>query len=437
MIYNKQNYIMKTQLIVILLLVTTGILSAQSDTNTSSYQQIVKQTDDIYNSLVKIRRGLHRNPEISKQEKRTSQIVAEYLKNLGLEVKTNVGGHGVVGILQGDKKGRKIAWRADMDAIKTDEADVVDFKSKNKGIRHICGHDVHTTIGLGIANVLSQQKENLEGTIYFIFQPAEETFTGAKDMIKDGLFDIIKPDEIYGLHIGPGPSGEINVKANELFAYQKSLKIKFKPSTNEKELENFMNTILKGFVRNIEQNGSIWDIINKISDSEIGLTNKETIFKDYFILQGAGLNTDKGVTFYNASFLETDVKKVNSIPLEIKKQILNSKFKDAFISIEYSKDYSGTPINDPKLTKIASQTISGFYNKEMFKPLYGQAPYFGEDFLFYQQKVPGVFFFLGGSNIEKGINSMPHTPNFAVDETTIKYGVQSFATLILERTNSK
>lgn len=256
-------------------------------------------------------------------------------------------------------------------------------------------------------------------------------------MIKDGLFDIIKPDEIYGLHIGPGPSGEINVKANELFAYQKSLKIKFKPSTNEKELENFMNTILKGFVRNIEQNGSIWDIINKISDSEIGLTNKETIFKDYFILQGAGLNTDKGVTFYNASFLETDVKKVNSIPLEIKKQILNSKFKDAFISIEYSKDYSGTPINDPKLTKIASQTISGFYNKEMFKPLYGQAPYFGEDFLFYQQKVPGVFFFLGGSNIEKGINSMPHTPNFAVDETTIKYGVQSFATLILERTNSK
>ena len=428
---------MKLQLIAILLLVTTGILSAQSDKSTNNYQQIEKQTDAIYSSLVEIRRDLHMNPEISKQEKRTSKVVAEYLKGLGLEVKTNIGGNGVVGILKGGKEGRNIAWRADMDAIQTDEPDVVNFKSINKGVRHICGHDIHTTIALGIANVLSQQKENLKGTVYFIFQPAEETFTGAKDMISDGLFDMIQPDEIYGLHIGPGPSGEINVKANELFAYAKTLKVEFKSNANENELENFMNGILKGLVRNIEQEGSPWNIISKISDPKIGLTKKETIFKDYFILQGARLNTDKGVTFYNASFLETDVKKVNSIPLEIKKQILTSKFKDSFISIEYSKDYSGTPINDPELTKIASQSISSFYNKEMFAPLYGQTPYFGEDFIFYQEKVPGVFFFLGGSNIEKGINSMPHTPNFAVDETTIKYGVQSFATLVLERTNSK
>ena len=128
---------------------------------------------------------------------------------------------------------------------------------------------------------------------------------------------------------------------------------------------------------------------------------------------------------------------MNSIPFEIKKQILNSKFKDAFISIEYSKDYSGTPINDPKLTKVSTKILRNMYNKDMVKQLYGQIPFFGEDFIFYQQKVPGVFFLLGGSNIQKGISSMPHTPNFAVDETTIKYGVQSFATLILERTNGK
>ena len=428
---------MKRKLITIVFFLITGILCAQSDKNTRNYQQIVKQTDKIYENLVKIRRDLHRNPEISTQEKRTSKIVADYLKNLGLEVKTNIGGYGVVGILKGGEKGRKIAWRADMDAIKTNEPDVVSFSSKNKGVRHICGHDVHTTIALGIATVLSKQKEDLKGTVYFIFQPAEEVFTGAKDMIADGLFDIIQPDEIYGLHIGPEASGVINVKANELFAYTKTLTIKFKSSTNEKELESFMNTILKGFVRTIEQKGSPWEIISKISDPKVGLTSKETIFKDYFILQGAGLNTDKGTTFYNASFLETDIKKVNRLPLEVKQQILNSKFKDAFISIEYAKDYSGTPINDSKLTKIASQTIGSFYNKEMFKPLYGQVPYFGEDFMFFQQKVPGVFFFLGGSNIKKGISSMPHTPNFAVDEKTIKYGVQSFATLLLERANSK
>ncbi|WP_298421177.1 amidohydrolase [uncultured Kordia sp.] len=429
---------MKLKLILLLfLLIITGIRCTKSDESINNYHKIIAQTDAIYDDLVKVRRDLHIHPEIAKQEKRTSKIVADYLRNLGLEVQTNIGGNGVVGILKGGKKGRNIAWRADMDAIKTDEPDVVSFSSKNEGVRHICGHDVHTTIALGIANVLSQQKENLKGTVYFIFQPAEETFTGAKDMINDGLFDIIHPDEVYGLHIGPEASGVINVKANELFAYQKTLKVKFEPNANEKELENFMHTVLKGFVRNIEQKGSPWNIIHKISDSKIGVTNKETIFKDYFILQGARLHTDKGVTFYNASFLETNLKRVNNVPLEIKKQILDSKFKDSFISIEYAKDYSGTPLNDPELTKIASQTISVFYNKEMFTPLYGQVPYFGEDFIYYQQKVPGVFFFLGGSNVKKGITSMPHTPNFAVDETTIKYGVQSFASLLLERANSK
>ncbi|MFY0630919.1 MAG: amidohydrolase [Flavobacteriaceae bacterium] len=427
---------MKFKLTIVILLLISLTFCTRLTITTSTYKSIANKTDLIYEDLVKIRRDLHMNPELSQQEKRTSEVVAKHLRSLGLEVKTNIGGYGVVGILKGGKKGKKIAWRADMDAIKTNEQDVVDFASKNKGVRHICGHDVHTTIGLGIATVLSQHKEEIDGTVYFIFQPAEEMFTGAKDMIADGLFELIQPDEIYGLHIGPEASGVINVKADELFAYTKTLQVKFKPSTNEKELENFMNTTLKSFTRNIEQNGSPWDIINKISDAKVGLANKETIFKDYFILQGTRLNTDKGVTFYNASFLETDVKKVNSLPLELKKQILNSKFKDSFISIEYSKDYSGTPINDPELTRIASETISSFYDKELFAPLHGQVPYFGEDFIFYQQKVPGVFFFLGGSNSEKGINSMPHTPNFAVDETTIKYGVQSFATLLLERTNS-
>jgi metal-dependent amidase/aminoacylase/carboxypeptidase family protein len=417
-------------------MLTAGILCAQSSKNTNSHQEIEKKTNEIYDDLVKIRRDFHMNPEISKQEKRTSKIVAEYLRNLGLEVKTDVGGYGVVGILKGGKKGRKIAWRADMDAIKTDEADVVDYKSKNKGVRHICGHDVHTTIALGIANVLSQQKEDLEGTVYFIFQPAEEMATGAKDMIADGLFDLIKPDEVYGLHIGPEASGTINYKSNELFAYQRSLRITFKPSNNEKELEHFMDTVLKSFARNIEYNGSPWDLINKVADPIIGIASKETIFKDYFISQGSRFNKGKETMTYDVAILETNREKLVSLPGEIKKQILNSKFKDSFISIEHSK-HELTPINDPRLTETTTEILRNVYKKDMVKPLYGQVPFFGEDFIYFQQKVPGVFFFLGGSNVEKGITSMPHTPNFVIDETTIKYGVQSFASLILERTNSK
>lgn len=426
---------MKLIRITALIISTLAILSCQSKQSNDPHQDIVNATNTIYDSLVKIRRDIHKFPELSLQEERTSKLVATYLERLGLEVITDVGGKGVVGILKGGKQGRNIAWRADMDAIRSNDPDPVSFRSKHEGVRHGCGHDVHTTIALGIANVLSQQKEHLKGTVYFIFQPAEETATGAKAMIDDGLFDTIKPDEIYGLHIGPEATGVINYKSNELFAYQRSYKVKFKSNPDTKELEQFMNSVLNSFNRNIEFNGSPWDIINQIGDPTVGLGSETTIFKDYFILQGSRLEKGKDATAYSASILETNRDLIDSIPNTIKAQILNSKFKDDFITIE-SSGADLTPLNDPALTVRAADLLSDIYGENKVKPLYGQIPFFGEDFIYYQHKVPGVFFLLGASNSEEGILSMPHTPNFVVDETVIKHGVESFASLILERINN-
>ena len=168
----------------------TNELPVSIEKEFSIHKNVQQHTSAIFDSLVKIRRDFHSCPEVSEKEKRTSKKVATYLESLGLEVKTNIGGYGVIGILNTGKIGKRVAWRADIDAIASDIPDVVDFSSKNEGVRHICGHDVHTTIGLGIANVLVSQKENLTGTVYFIFQPAEEIFKGAKAMIDDGLFDI-------------------------------------------------------------------------------------------------------------------------------------------------------------------------------------------------------------------------------------------------------
>ncbi len=171
------------------------VATAQS----SIHNSIQARTDVIFDSLVEIRRDFHEYPEVSEKEEMTSKKIEDYLLSLGLEVKTNIGGYGVVGILKGAKEGKRVAWRADIDAISTDFPDVVDFESKIEGVRHICGHDVHTIIGLGIANVLASLKENLEGTVYFVFQPAEEINKGAKRMVANGLFELINPDEIYGL----------------------------------------------------------------------------------------------------------------------------------------------------------------------------------------------------------------------------------------------
>ena len=431
---NAKKHRMKIQvkLFSIGLILCTAISCKESEKK-NGYKEIDKYINEIFYDLVNIKRDLHMNPELSGQEKRTSEIVVDYLRDLGLEVKTNISGHAVIGILKGDKKGKKIAWRADMDAIRIKNNDTLKYHSQNKGIAHMCGHDVHTTIGLGIANVLSNQKENLTGTVYFIFQPSEETFTGAKDLVENGLFDIIEPDEIYGLHIDPAEKGTISTRAKELFAYQKAITIKLKRDGNEEEIESFLNTIIQEFVRN-KPNSSPWSL-DHLTDYQMGLENKETIYEDYFILQNTRLNKKDDFISFNANFLETDKEKLDSIPLQIKDKILVSKFKNSFISIEYSGG-NPTVYNNPKLTETALQTINSFYSKELIKPIYGQIPYFNEDFIYYQQKIPGVMFLLGGSNMEKGTISMPHTPDFTVDDETIKFGVKCFSSLILIRTNS-
>jgi amidohydrolase len=186
------------------------------------------ETDRIFDKLLKIRRDFHEYPELAGNEKRSQEFIKQYLLDLGIEVETNIYGYSIVGILKGGKGGKRIAWRADMDALPNDFPDAVDYRSRVKGVQHGCGHDIHVAIGLGIAEILAKHKKSLSGTVYFIFQPEEETFAGAKNMIANGLFSKINPSEIYGLHVTALPVGQIMVKPNEMFAYQKRIRIKLK-----------------------------------------------------------------------------------------------------------------------------------------------------------------------------------------------------------------
>src|SRR5690606_35084684 len=234
-------------------------------------------------SLVEIRRDFHRYPEVSEKEVNTSEKIAKYLESLGLEVETNIGGYGVVGILRGAKEGKRIAWRADIDAMASDIPDVVDFKSENPGVRHICGHDIHTTIGMGIANVLSNQKENLSGTIYFIFQPAEENLEGAKAMIDDKLFDRIQPEEIYALHVAPLPEGLIATRPGPLYAYLNEISIRFRVSDDVRKLVPAYTKEVLLRNENVTDDSRFLDIKNTL-DPVVGLSNPNTIFRNYLNL---------------------------------------------------------------------------------------------------------------------------------------------------------
>lgn len=411
---------MKIQLLLFLLLITLSGYS-QNKKEALTRELVSAETDRIYDKLVKIRRDIYANPELAGNEKRTQEIIKKYLLGLGIEVKTDTYGHSIIGILNGEKKGKKIAWRAEMDALPNGQ--------------HGCGHDVHMAIGLGIAEILAKNKESINGTVYFIFQPEEETFVGAKKMIEQGLFSIINPDEIYSLHVTALPVGQIMVKPNEMFAYQKRIRIKLKNELSKEEVKGLTRKMYSSLSRS-QLNSKPWEI-QHMSDPKIGLMNPNTIFKDYMIVDDKfNIYSEKDELFLETYLYETNQSNLQKIIPKIEQLIGEERYKDKLLSISFIQE-NPTVVNDEKLTKSAIKTLNGIYGYNLVVPDYGQAPYFNDDFAYFQQKVPGVYFFLGGSNIEKGIVAMNHTPNFNVDEESIKIGVRSFSSLIMERLNDK
>jgi metal-dependent amidase/aminoacylase/carboxypeptidase family protein len=394
------------------------------------------ETDKIFDKLVQIRRKLHQYPELAGNEKQTQETIKQYLLELGLEVKTDIYGYGLVGILKGAKEGKSVAWRADMDALPQDFPDNVDFKSKTPGVRHGCGHDVHLAIALGIAEMLAKQKQSLQGTIYFIFQPAEETFVGAKGMVNNKLFSLINPSEIYGLHITPASLGQIFVKANEMYSYQKGVKIEFN-NTMPKEAVKPLVTKFRTTLTRAATNSKPWEV-QRILDPNEGLFNPNSIFKDYFIVDDMTFlsrsDGDKLVVYLDV--YETDKAKLPNIIPALKKVIADEGLADKLVSVTFFKE-NPTVDNDPNLTKNAVTTLNNLYGNGAVSLMYGQVPFSNDDFSYFQQKVPGVYFFLGGSNFEKGVIANIHAPNFMVDEECMRIGVKSFSTLLYKRLSEK
>jgi metal-dependent amidase/aminoacylase/carboxypeptidase family protein len=285
-------------------------------TPTDLHKRIASHIDARHADFVALRRDLHRHPELSGREARTADVIAKQLKTLGLDVRTGVGGHGVVGILKGGRPGPLVAYRADMDAFPSSLPDPAPFPSEVPGVRHICGHDVHVAIGVGLASALASVRRDLPGRVMFIFQPAEERAAGARAMLDDGLFASDKPVAVFGVHAAPLEVGRITSKAG---------------------LMMYSNAIAAGVTNDA--------------------ASYESARRDLVAVVGA----------------------------------------DAFV--------------------------------ELNVPPAG----FSEDFGEYQKLVPGVFFFLGLSNAARGVNAMPHSAGFDVDETGISFGIRAMAAVVLGR----
>jgi len=376
---------------------------------------VKKLIEDTYPKVVAWRRDFHMYPEISGAEERTAEKIAEILGQLPIEVQQNVGGHGVVGVLRGSKPGKTIALRADIDALPIQEQNDLDFASRYKGKMHACGHDGHTAILLGTAVILSSLKDEIEGNIKFIFQPAEEQapIGGAKPMIEDGVLENPHVDAILGLHIWPAlPKGKVGIKNNALMASSDPFIIEVFGKNGHAsapheavdalvascQIVNMLQTIVS---RSINPQEAAVVTIGKMQSG-----TKYNVVSDYAKLEGTVRTLDP----------ETQLKVEKRV-----REIVNGVCQAAgtLAEINYSYGYPAL-INNKNMADLIREVGCKILPQdamiEIDKPAMG-----GEDFANYLQRIPGAFFWLGSGQED----SYPiHHPKFDFDENVMKTGIE-------------
>lgn len=386
----------------------------------------VKQVDTLRDKLIEIRRDFHMHPELSGEEDRTSGIVAEKLIELGLEVKTHVGGYGVVALLKGAHAGPVVAWRADMDAFPSEDTSDAPYKSTVSGVKHVCGHDVHTTIGLGIAEVLSAQREKIAGTIKFIFQPAEENATGAKAMIDEGALISPEPQAIFGLHVFPLPVNTIGSVAGMMLPGLRIFHIEFDcvPAAAEE----------------------IGALSQKIVQSIMPLVtipmNPAVVFDPNFDLSTFAMlipvpdKDQKTGALNGLRFMVRTSEDEDTYPqlMQDMHSQLDEILVDSPVKFTYTwEDHQAAPatINNQMLEEGMRPMLKQTLGEENLLLINRPFPFASEDFAHYLQYIPGVYYWLGVANPAKDIAGIPHTPDFDVDEACLMVGVNSMSKMLL------
>jgi carboxypeptidase Ss1 len=384
----------------------------------------------IENEIIRTRRAIHQRPELSYHEEETAKLVAEKLESLGIRVKTGVGGTGVLGILEGPRRGKVVALRADMDALPIEEMADVEFKSKVKGTMHACGHDAHVAMLLGAAKLLATNRDELHGTVKFLFQPAEEHGGrgGALPMIEDGVMEDPKVDFVFGLHLDSNrPSGEFGVKEGAIMAAPDTFRVRILGSGGHGSAPHkTVDPIYVAAQVILALQGVSSRMIDPmrpfvISVGAVHAGTKENVIPDEALLDGTIRTLD-----------ETTRKRAKTKVAEVAKGVCRAF--GARAKVDFEKDAYPVTVNDPPATEKAVRILKRIPGTRVRKI---EAVLGGEDFSRFLQKAPGAFYFLGTGNPAKGCVYPLHGSKFKLDEEVLKFGAASLAMLAYEFGNPK
>jgi amidohydrolase len=370
------------------------------------------------------------NPELSNREERTSRVIAEKLKSLGFDdIRTGVSQHGIVAVLKGGKPGPVVAIRADMDALPIEETIDVPYRSKNKGVKHACGHDVHMAVALGTAELLSRMRADVPGTVKFIFQPAEEgppedEDSGASRMIREGALENPKPAAIFALHTSPAlRAGTIGYALAAVLASSDYVNIRIigqkvhaawphqgiDPVVVAAECITALQTIRSRRIDPVEP--------LVLTFGSIHGGNRHNIIADEVRLEGT---------------LRTHSEQVRERAISLVREVTSgvAAANGAKAEVSWSPRSIPPTVNDTALvekTLPAMRSAIGAENVIQFPPVMG-----AEDFAFFQKQIPGFMYWLGVGNPDKGIKAMLHTPDYDVDESSLLTGVKVMSNILLD-----
>lgn len=379
----------------------------------------------IYPDMVAWRRHLHRNPELSYQEERTAAFVAEKLVSWGLEVRTGVGGHGVIGTVKGAKPGPAVALRADLDALPIQDAKECDYASAVPGVMHACGHDAHTAALLGLAKLFQEEKEELAGEVRFLFQPAEELSPGgAAPMILDGALEGI--DAVYGVHLWtPFPSGTVYSRPGPIMAAADEFSIRIKGKGGHGALPHeTVDSVVVGahLVVNLQS------IVSRFVDPLTPCVITTGSFH-----AGSGFNVIAESCKMSGTVRTFDTGLRDRVRERMARTVQDSSVMfGAAADFDYKQGYP--PVVNPKeeverFFRVAGEQF-GSESVQECAPVMA-----GEDFAYYLQKVPGCFMFVGAGNRELGIEAPHHHPAFDIDEASMLQAAQLLHAMARDRLN--
>lgn len=370
--------------------------------------------EEIFSDIVQIRRQIHMYPELRDETARTANLISSVLEEVGVEIRRNVGRNGVVGVIRGGRDEPCVALRADMDALPIQEGNDVSYRSRVPGVMHACGHDVHTAILIGVGMILNSIRSELPGAVKLIFQPAEEVGTGAQAMIEDGVMEEPHVDRIFGLHVWTELGvGQIGVRSGPAMANMDWFKI-----------------TVEGVGGHGAQPHQTRD---PITASAYLIAQLQTVVsRSVSPLAPAVVTVGRIEGGTACNIIPAEVKMegtVRSLDSEVREMIverIRSVLKGIELSMGVRCSFTydmGSPVvyNDPHLADLVRSVGAEMLGEEKVfevEPSMG-----GEDFAFYLEHAPGVFFRIGVRDEERGFVNKIHSPTFDVPEEAMKTGM--------------